>query len=121
MRTLQGDREAARPLLADALERCRETADWRMLSQTLQCVALVAQAKGQTAMAVRLLGAEESLRAATGVPTIPLLRRHYEPLLASARTTLGTEGFAAALAEGQAWSTETTIARALALLRPPAV
>ncbi len=105
----------AAELFGESLPLVRELGDKTNMAVCLEGMAAVAAADGQAARAARLCGAAEALREATGAPIQPTVRWLYERTLASARTALGDDRFAAALAAGHALSSEQAIAEALAL------
>jgi hypothetical protein len=79
----------------------------------LEMMAVVAVDLGRFQRAARLFGAEEALRDAVGSAMNPRWRGVYDGRLASARDTLGEDGFAALWAEGRAMTREQVIAYAL--------
>lgn len=82
------------------------------VSDTLECLAEVAAAKGSGREAARLLGAADAARQRTGEVRLKTLDASHEAMAADLRDVLGGEDFAAAWAEGEALSTEAAIAYA---------
>ncbi|HEY5880614.1 MAG TPA: hypothetical protein VIU11_17010, partial [Nakamurella sp.] len=70
--------------------------------------------------AVRLAGAAERLRAASGTRSWPVVRRDRERWLGAARRTLDDVEYQAAWAQGQAMNREEAIAYALEETPPAA-
>ncbi|MDF2701639.1 MAG: hypothetical protein K0S10_583 [Rubrobacteraceae bacterium] len=66
-------------------------------------------ARGQPEKAVRLWAAVEALRERIGAPPSDIERARYEPLVATARETLGEEAFAKAWAEGRGLTLEQAL------------
>lgn len=66
-------------------------------------------ARGQPEKAVRLWAAVEALRERIGAPPRDIERARYEPLVATARETLGEEAFAKAWAEGRGLTLEQAL------------
>jgi len=92
-----------------------------MIAFCLENLAVVTVAQGQLSWGVRLLGTVETLREAIAVPRPHHMRTLYEKSLATARTGLGEEDFAAAWAEGQTMTLEQVLtAREPMTTKPPA-
>jgi hypothetical protein len=73
-------------------------------------MARVAASSGDTQAAVRLLGAAETLRRRIGSVLSPAERSEHDRLLATLRTALGDEAFAAITSEGRAQPLAATLA-----------
>ena len=69
----------------------------------------MAAAQGEPEWAAWLWGAAQSLRVAIGMPLPPIYRADYERALATARSHLGEEAFATALAVGRTMTLEGTL------------
>jgi hypothetical protein len=106
-----GELERSRSLLLESLAIYLETgAD---ITYALQGLATLANVKGQTVRAARLLGADDALRSRTGRAVDPGDRPDYEKTLSSVRAKLGEAAFATAWAEGQALTEEQAVALAI--------
>src|SRR5205085_7264696 len=100
---LQGDLTAARTVYEESLLRGLAVVD---ITPTLEGLAVVVAAQGETAWAVRLLAAAAALRDSLGTPLPPVYRADYERCVAAARTQLGEQAFAVAWAEGRGMTWE---------------
>ncbi len=118
---LRGDPERATTLYAESLELKRELGEKPLLvkltvalPETLDGLACVAVAKGETERAVRLFGAtralHEPVRDHTTTREYAALR---EPYLAATRSQLSEEAWEAAFAEGRAMGFEEAVEYAL--------
>src|SRR5262249_34525659 len=108
-----GDNGAARALFQESLTIHREAGGKPRIVTDLEGLAAVAVAQAQPERAARLFGAAEALREAMGAPLPPADRPEHARAVASARTALGDEAFAAAWVEGRALSMEAAITYAL--------
>ena len=106
----QGEAGTARALLEESLALFRTMGNQSMITHCLASVAIVAVAQGQRTWGVRLLGAVETLREASGVPRPPVMQGFYEQSLATARAELGEQAFAAMWAQGRATTPEQALA-----------
>ncbi len=106
----QGDEEAARALYEQGLETARMLGDKTLIATCLKELADVVAAAGESAWAARLWGAAEALREAMGTPLPPVYRTNYEHSVATARTHLGEQAFAASWAQGRAMTLEQVLA-----------
>jgi predicted ATPase/class 3 adenylate cyclase len=106
----QGKVGTARSQLEESLALFRKMGNQSMITHCLASVAIVAVAQGQLSWGVRLLGAVETVREARGVPRPPVMQGFYEQSLASARTGLGEEAFAAVWIQGRAMTPEQALA-----------
>jgi hypothetical protein len=122
----QGDIEAACSLFQRSLAAVWEPvgparSGFRPLPLCLEGLARVAAAREQKERAARLFGAAEALREAAGAPfpsgaragTQPAERAAVEQHVATVRTALGSEAFAAAWAAGRAMTLDEAVAYAL--------
>jgi non-specific serine/threonine protein kinase len=76
------------------------------LRHTLEQMAEVAAACGESARAARLFGAAEAFREQIGTTLVPSMQALYAPYMAMAREALGQAAFAALWAEGRSLSLE---------------
>ena len=79
-----------------------------LIASALEGGGAVATAQGEPGWAARLFGTTRALREAIGAPLPPVYRAGYEQAVATARTALGEEAFATALAEGETMTLEQT-------------
>src|SRR5579863_6445856 len=79
----------------------------------LEGLGIVVAAQGEPAKAARLWGTAEALRDAMAAPMYPIYLADYDKAVATARSELGENTFAAAWAEGRATPLEQTINEAL--------
>lgn len=79
----------------------------------LEGLARVRIEQGQTELAVRLLGAAESLRQATGAPLAPVEKEEWERETAGLRAAMSEEAFRALWAEGGAMTLDQVLKVAL--------
>ena len=101
-------------------ERLTLTWDAWGLRHTLEQLAEVAAARGESARAARLFGAAEAYRERIGATLVRSLESLYAPYLAKARDALGEAAFAAAWAEGRLLSLEDALAEAGQVGQSPA-
>ncbi|MGH8932702.1 MAG: ATP-binding protein, partial [Egibacteraceae bacterium] len=101
----RGDVERAAGLLLECLIACRQIRCRRGTAMCLEALARVA-AGDQPVAAARLLGAADALRAEIGAPVLAAERADHARHVASVRSALGAEAFAAAWAAGKALTTE---------------
>jgi ATP/maltotriose-dependent transcriptional regulator MalT len=104
---VEGDHTAARTMYEESLLRGLSVVD---IAPTLEGLASVVAAQGETTWAVRLLAAAAALRNSLGVPLPPVCRADYEHRIAAARAQLGEQAFAVAWAEGQSMTWEQALA-----------
>ncbi|MGH2558891.1 MAG: tetratricopeptide repeat protein [Thermomicrobiales bacterium] len=113
-------RRGAYPLALDlyreSLGKHQETRERRFIAQCLRGLVKIAATLGQDEPAIRLAGAEHTVRAAIGAPVSPEPERiAYERDLAALRAKLGNEAFGAAWAAGREMGLDETFATADAL------
>jgi predicted ATPase/class 3 adenylate cyclase/DNA-binding CsgD family transcriptional regulator len=88
------------------------------IASYLEQLAEVVAAQGERAWAMRLWGAEATLRETMGSPLPPIYRAGYEHAVAAARAHLGEQAFAAAWAEGRAMTPEQALAARISVTIP---
>ena len=93
-------------------ERLTLTWDAWGLRHTLEQLAEVAAACGESARAARLFGAAEAFRERIGATLVASMEALYEPYVAMARHALGETAFATAWAEGRSLSLEDALTEA---------
>ena len=91
-----GDRDAAAPLLAEALQLAFRLDDRVQLAYLLDAAACLKAASGNADDAARLLGAGEAVRIGAGAQVMPFIAPLVEQAAASARTALGGSRYQAA-------------------------
>jgi tetratricopeptide (TPR) repeat protein len=135
----QGDYRAARNYMSECLSLCQESGDKRVTIHALDGRAdllkaesmgsdkhgggrgdLAPSAKGKLAQAARLWAASQASRAAISYPLLEQEQIEREQRIEEIRAILGELAFAAAWAEGQAWTLEQAVAYALANNDAPA-
>ena len=109
----RSDSSQAASLYQQSLVRYRELGDKAGIVEDLAGVAEVASLVGQPERAVRLFGAVEALREASGIRLSPLRRADYDRTVEGIRAYLGDAAFAEAWAQGRAMPLEQAIAQAL--------
>src|SRR5712692_3407733 len=102
-----GDHTAARTAYEESLLRGLAVVE---IAPTLEGLAVVAAAQGETTWAVRLLAAAAALRDSLGAPLPPVYGADYERCVAAARAKLGEQAFAVMWAEGQSMTWEQALA-----------
>jgi tetratricopeptide (TPR) repeat protein len=110
----QDDPVRAAALHRESLRLYRERGELSGIASSVTGLARVAHAQGHAERAARLLGAEESLRAADGDIWFSPQRTEHESRLRELRAVLGEEVLGARLAEGHALTPEQAVADALA-------
>ena len=108
----EGDRDRAAARFLESLALGHELQDAAGVAMNLEDLAGVAEARADDEKMVRLLGAADALRVATGILPGALDRDAHERAVATARARLGDEAFAAAWARGAALTPEQAIALA---------
>jgi len=104
---VQGDHRASRTAYEESLLGGLAVVE---IAPTLEGLAVVAAAQGETTWAVRLLAAAAALRDSLGAPLPPIYRADYERCAAAARAQLGEQAFAVAWAEGRGMTWEQALA-----------
>ena len=104
---VQGDYAAARPVYEESLLRGLSVVE---IAPTLEGLAIVVAAQGETTWAVRLMAAAVALRDSLGTPLPPVYRVDYERYVAAARIQLGEQAFTVAWAEGRGMTWEQALA-----------
>jgi DNA-binding CsgD family transcriptional regulator len=89
------------------------------IAPTLEGLAVVAAAQGETTWAVRLLAAAAALRDSLGAPLPPVYGADYECCVAAARAQLGEQAFLVAWAEGRGMTWEQALAARGPVTIPP--
>jgi hypothetical protein len=115
----QQDYQQARTLLSQALEVIREgrLRGWP-LADSLDWLAAVTAARGDTIRAARLFGAAEAQWLGSGAVRYAPDQPIYEGEVASVRSQLHASAFEAAWAEGRVMNAEQVITYALEEARP---
>lgn len=107
------DYGGATAALQTAIRLYRELGYKWGLAVCLEGLARIFHAQGSTDDAVRLFGAAEALREATGMPRSPQERGNYDSAVAAMCAALGHAPFAVTWVEGRAMSLEEAIRCAL--------
>jgi predicted ATPase/DNA-binding CsgD family transcriptional regulator len=108
----QGEPDQAEHDAHDALAIAASTQAYLGISDTLECLAVLAGEAGSHREAARLLGAADGIRQRTGAVRFKIWDAGYEASVASLRDAMGDTDFDSAWAEGAALSTEEAIAYA---------
>ena len=98
----QGDNQAAYRAVTKALQLAWAVGPRLLVAAALEGLANVVVAQQQSELATRLLAAASALRAQMGTPVRPVDQAGVEQTLATARSALGDDAFAAVWAEAQA-------------------
>ena len=109
----QGDLALAHSRFEECLRIYREVGDKRGIAESLGEFASLARTEGRDASAVRLWGMVDTLRIGIGAPLPPNRQEYQDHQMAAVRGSLGEEAFAAAWAEGCAFTLEEAVACAL--------
>jgi predicted ATPase/DNA-binding SARP family transcriptional activator len=109
----QADHRRAAQHFVESLMIRRDLQDIAGIAQCLTSLAEVAEALEQPALAARLWGATEALRASSGASLSLAERVRYERSVAAARAQIDEATFAAAWAAGRAMTLEQAVAYAL--------
>jgi DNA-binding CsgD family transcriptional regulator len=113
-----GELGRARIQFGENLVLSKELGDKGTLLMSLEGLACVAGAEGESERAARLFGAAESLQEAVDYRLVPQERAVLEPYRASARSRLGAATWEQALTEGGAMGLDRAIAYALSGEKP---
>ena len=108
-----GERDTARMMLLDALQRSAEAADLVQVADSLEGAALLARETGQPLVGARLLGAAWQIHERHPQAFHPHELLRYERLRQSLLSTLGQHVFGSARAEGEALTVEEAVVEAL--------
>ena len=112
---LTGDYATASSLYKESLAAWRDLKNTPESLQTLESIATVMIASGQSERSVRLFGAAQAVREAMSVPRSTHETPDYNRQLSAARNALGEPRFAALWKDGQTLDSDTAIAIAIAL------
>ncbi len=115
----RGDATRAAVLYRQSLSQAWDQRDQRLLVRPLDGLAILAAEGSQAEAAARLFGAAARLHELLGAPLDPTLWPHYDRAVASARTRLGDDGYAAAWAAGGALPLAAVVAEAAHVERVP--
>jgi predicted ATPase/DNA-binding SARP family transcriptional activator/DNA-binding CsgD family transcriptional regulator len=115
---LRGDRQEAKVKYRESLVLCQEVGDQLITVESLDGLACVSVAEGQTIRAAKLFGAAQALRETVSRRLEPRERALREPHLVVARSRLDEATWEAAWAEGRAMSMEQAIEYALLEEKP---
>jgi WD40 repeat protein/predicted ATPase len=113
IRRAQGDVAAAQAALAEALRLALAVGPRLLVASALEGLANVMVSRGQAELTTRLLAAASALRAQMGTPVRPVDQGTVEQTLATARSTLGDDAFAAVWAEALALPLEQFLSTSL--------
>ena len=105
----QGDYAAARALLEESLQIARELDHKWDIAGGLEAVAAVVAVQGEPVRAVWCMSAAQTLREAIGTPLPSVSQPMHEFTMASVRTQLGEQAFAAAWEEGRSMTPEQAL------------
>ncbi len=114
----QGDSLAACRLLKESLKLSLELNHTWNIAGGLEGLAAVAATQGDPGQACRLMSAAQALREGIGTPLPPVFQALHEFTIASARTQLGEQAFAAAWDEGRKMPLEQALAEPGAVAIP---
>jgi hypothetical protein len=110
----QGDNAEAALFLRESLKRWVDRGSTLGMAPVLEGLARVGLALGDADRGARVLGAADALRAAVGTPRWPIDEPLYAREIATLRSALGEDAFAAAWAAGRAMTWQEAAALALA-------
>jgi DNA-binding CsgD family transcriptional regulator len=117
---MSGDDERTKPLYREGLRIAQRIDDRIAQMLFLVGLAYVVGGAGQARSAAHLLGAAETLRSDTGSGIIATLAPFAAMAEESARTSLGADSYAAAIAEGRRLSRDAAVIHALGTRVPDA-
>jgi predicted ATPase/class 3 adenylate cyclase len=109
----EGDYARARALYEQCLVIAKQVGWKGWTPFYLEGLAAVVAVQGELLWAARLWGTAEALRDGMGTPIPPAYRADYERSVATARTQLGEQAFAASWEEGRAMTLEQVVNEAL--------
>jgi predicted ATPase/DNA-binding SARP family transcriptional activator len=115
----KGDEQRAAWAFRESLAALRQDPQYMFLARGLDMVGVLADHRGATLDAARLLGAGEAQRERIGATMFQTDVALVGPRVAALRAGLGEEAFAAAWAEGKALTLADAIELALAQARAP--
>jgi predicted ATPase/DNA-binding SARP family transcriptional activator/DNA-binding CsgD family transcriptional regulator len=115
---VRGDHAEADTLAAATMQMARRLGIGHYTISCLPIMGASAALQGRLLRAVRLWGAEDSLRMAMRIPRMPAELSFYEPYVEVARTRLDEAAWETAWTEGQAMSMEQAIDYALSEEEP---
>jgi predicted ATPase/class 3 adenylate cyclase len=98
---------------AQALPGWQEMGARPAAAHDLECIAFIACERSQPLLAVRLLAAADSMRAATNAPMASFEREEYDRVLASLRAELAPKAFNQAWDEGASMNKDEAVALGL--------
>lgn len=107
------DRAGARELYRETIREWQNVGSLAAVAHQLESFASLDAAEGKAERAVRLLGAAEALREASGVSMLPPERVEYDQMVAALRAALPADAFAAAWASGRALDMNAAVDYAL--------
>src|SRR5215218_3142742 len=108
-----GEHERAMGSFEEALLMCQNMERKPQIIETLEGMASLAEALGESTRAAHLWGAAEAAREVAGFPLSPGERALHEPYLAAARSQLGEAGWGEASTGGRVMSLEEATEYAL--------
>jgi predicted ATPase/DNA-binding CsgD family transcriptional regulator len=114
----QGAHAHAAALYQESLALRQRTGDQHGVAQLLEGLAAVGAAQGDLIRVVKLAGAAETLREASGVPPSPRERAAHAHTISILRSRLNPEAFTQAWKEGRVLSLEQVLAGATAMAVP---
>jgi predicted ATPase/DNA-binding CsgD family transcriptional regulator len=114
----QGDLQYAARCYDETLTHWLDCSDGRGIAGTIAGVAGLALARGQSDLAVRLIGASWALRDELGVRYVAH-HLYAEQVQAETRARLSDHAFATAWSDGRQWSLDHTVAETRSILIPP--
>jgi len=114
----QGDYPAARARYQESLTIGSQVSHNLDVPSSLEGLAHVVAMQGEPAWAARLWGTAQALRQARGTPLPPVYAAAYDRAVASARSHLGEQAFAAAWAQGRTMTPEQALAARELAMKP---
>ncbi len=108
-----GDLDAAQAEYRQAIRGWQRSGNRGAVANQLESMAFIALARGEAERSVRLLGAADALREASGSPMMAQERAEYEDEVQRLRTALAGTAFDEGWAVGRAMSVEAAVALAL--------
>jgi len=105
----QGELAEAHAYYQESLALLQEIEAKNLIASALDGEGAVLAAQGEPEWAARLWGLAQEIRETIGAPLPPVYREEYERALASARSQLGEEVFASALAQGRTLTVEQAL------------